>query len=296
MSFENQTSRTSATGSGSAGQVVSFSFPISATSDLVCYKLVTATGVQSTLTETTNYTVTITGDTGGSITTVTAIETTEQIHAVRATPKTQTLDLTQGGSFNANNIEDAFDKQTKVAVDAHDKTDRSIRYPNTDPTSSIADLPSSVDRAGYVLGFNSVTGAPEAVDVDDITPAVLSTSHKLLSSTTVSFAADADTTVYTVPANARLVIDHLMIVAAGDAGATTTLSCGQNGATTDFVGNQTLSNLDAAYDAVIVRPAINSTPVKLKSYAAATVIEVTVASQSGVAANTVYLYGTLYAV
>ncbi len=116
----------------------------------------------------------------------------------------------------------------------------------------------------------------------------------LLSATTVSFAADADTALYTVPTNKRCVLSHAVIVAGADAGATTTFSIGQNGAETDFIPANTLSNLDAQYDALIVMPVPNTTPLKIKSYAAATVIEGQVASQSGGAVNTVYLYGTLY--
>ena len=116
----------------------------------------------------------------------------------------------------------------------------------------------------------------------------------LLSTTTISLAADADTTLYTVPAGKRCVLSHAVIVAADDAGATTTLSIGQSGATTDFVPNNTLSNLDAQYDAVIIRPVPATTTLKSKSYAAATVIKATVASQSGAAGNTLYLFGFLY--
>lgn len=116
----------------------------------------------------------------------------------------------------------------------------------------------------------------------------------LLSTTTISLAADADTTLYTVPAGKRCVLSHAVVVAADDAGATTTLSIGQSGATTDFVPNNTLSNLDAQYDAVIIRPVPNTTTLKSKSYAAATVIKGTVASQSGAAGNTLYLFGFLY--
>ncbi len=294
MAFSNQTNRTSATGSGSIGQEVPFSFPISAASDIICYSRVTATGVETTLVETTNYTVAITGDTGGTVTTVTAVAATSQIHVVRATPKTQTLDLEHGGTFSAENVEDAFDKQTRIAVDAHGKADRCLSFPETDPTSSIGDIPNSVDRAGYLLGFDSITGAPEAVGVDGV--AVSANYYRLVSATTVSFAADADTTVYTVPANTRFVPDRLVVVAAGDAGATTTLSCGQDGAEDDFVSATELSNLDAAYDAVTICPPAGMVPSKIKSYAAATVIQVQVATQSGVAGNTVYLYGTLYTV
>lgn len=116
----------------------------------------------------------------------------------------------------------------------------------------------------------------------------------LLSTTTISLAADADTTLYTVPAGKRCVLSHAVIVAADDAGATTTITIGQNGATTDFLASNILSNLDAQYDAVIVKPIPNTTPLKSKSYAAATVIEATVASQSGAAGNTLYLFGFLY--
>ena len=116
----------------------------------------------------------------------------------------------------------------------------------------------------------------------------------LLSTTTVAFNADADTTLYTVPTGKRCVLSYAIVVAAGDAGATTTVSIGQNTAETDFVPANTLSNLDAEYDSVILMPIPNTTPLKIKSYAADTVIEAQVASQSGVAGNTIYLFGIIY--
>ena len=92
MTFTNQTCRTSAVGNGAVGQEVAFLFPINDTSDVVVTKRVILTGVETELTETTNYTIEITGDTGGTLTTVTAIEVTEQIHIVRDTPNTQELE------------------------------------------------------------------------------------------------------------------------------------------------------------------------------------------------------------
>ena len=115
----------------------------------------------------------------------------------------------------------------------------------------------------------------------------------LLSATTISFAADADTTLYTVPAGKRCVLSHAVIVAAA-AVSTTTITIGQSGATTDFLAANTLSNLAAQYDAVIVKPIPNTTPLKSKSYAAATVIKATVAANAGSAGNTLYLFGFLY--
>lgn len=119
-------------------------------------------------------------------------------------------------------------------------------------------------------------------------------SASLLSTTTVAFNANGDTTLYTVPTGKRLVLSHAIVVAGADAGATTTISIGASGTTTDFIPANTLSNLDAQYDAVQLRPIPNTTPLKNKSYAAGTVIAATVANQSGGATNAVYLYGTLY--
>lgn len=116
----------------------------------------------------------------------------------------------------------------------------------------------------------------------------------LLSATTVAFNADADTTIYTVPVGKRCILSHAIIVAGADAGATTTIAIGANGTETDFIPANTLSNLDAQYDSVIVKPIPNTTPLKNKSYAAGTVIQAQVATQSGGATNTVYLFGTLY--
>lgn len=116
----------------------------------------------------------------------------------------------------------------------------------------------------------------------------------LLSATTVAFDADADTTVYTVPVDKRCVLSHAIVVAGADAGATTDLSIGQAAAGTDFVSGIVLSNLDAANDAVKIEPIPADPPVKAKSYAAGTVIEAKIATQSGGATNTIYLFGFLY--
>lgn len=116
----------------------------------------------------------------------------------------------------------------------------------------------------------------------------------LLSTTTLALNANADTTIYTVPTGKRCVLSHAVLVAGADAGATTTLAIGADGAETDFLAANTLSNLDAANDAVILRPIPNTTPLKSKSYAPGTVIQAQVGSQSGGATNTLYLFGFLY--
>lgn len=173
MTFTNQTNRTSAVGTNTVGQVVPFLFPINDTSDLTVKQRVTATGVETDLAETTNYTVTITGDTGGSITMVTAVATTAEIHVIRDTPNTQELDLEQGGTFNAENVEDALDKNTKLTIENSDALVRTLRAPATDATSLDMELPNSVDRASQFLSFDS-NGEPTIVS--SVAPATATVS------------------------------------------------------------------------------------------------------------------------
>jgi len=115
----------------------------------------------------------------------------------------------------------------------------------------------------------------------------------LLSTTTVSLAANAQTTLFTVPAGKRCVLHGALLVAGADAG-TTTCTIGQVGALTDFLGTQTLSGVNAEYDAAWMEPVPNSTPVMRKSYAAGTVIQMDVGAHAGGATNTVFLFGVLY--
>lgn len=115
----------------------------------------------------------------------------------------------------------------------------------------------------------------------------------LLSTTTVSFGADGQTTLYTVPTGKRCILHSARIVAAADAG-TTTASIGEVGALTNFVAAHTLSNLDAQYDSVSLMPVPSTTPPKTKSYPAGTVIQCNIENHSGAAGNTIYLFGTLY--
>ena len=115
----------------------------------------------------------------------------------------------------------------------------------------------------------------------------------LLSSTTVSLAADADTVIYEVPTGKRCILDHAILVAGADAGESD-ISIGQNSAETDFIGVTNLDNLNAQYDSMLLSPVPSATPATLKSYAAGTVIEAKVANHAGGTTNTLYLFGLLY--
>ena len=115
----------------------------------------------------------------------------------------------------------------------------------------------------------------------------------LLSTTTVSLAANADTTIYTVPTGKVCILSHAILVVGADA-STSDISIGANGTETDFIPAYDLQHLDAANDAGLLMPIPAVEVLKLEAYAAATVIEAKVTNQAGGASNKVFLFGTLY--
>lgn len=155
MTMSNQTNRTSAIGTGTE-QTVPFSFPVVNNSDITVEKRLITTGAATTLAETTDYTVTNNGSAGGSITTITPfIPATYEIHIIRNTPMTQELDLEAGGSFNAENIEAALDKNTRLIVENADTAKRALHAPDTDAVALDMTIPNAVDRASKNLGFDA---------------------------------------------------------------------------------------------------------------------------------------------
>lgn len=120
-------------------------------------------------------------------------------------------------------------------------------------------------------------------------------AEKLLSRTTVGFTANGVATLYTVPTSAtRCILTKAVVIAAGDAGATTTINIGVASSYNDFIPATVLSNLDAANDVAILQPIMASPAAKSKSYAAGAALIAQITNFSGAAGNTVLLYGILY--
>jgi len=109
---------------------------------------------------------------------------------------------------------------------------------------------------------------------------------------TVSLAAAANTTLYTVPTGYTCVIDHVDLILGGDA-STSAITIGRSTALTDFLDTQTLSALDADGDKTCLRPVPHATSVKEKTYAAGTIIQVAVTTGNGNATNYMILWGYL---
>jgi len=116
----------------------------------------------------------------------------------------------------------------------------------------------------------------------------------LLSVTEITDLSVADvTTIYTVPVGKTCILTKAIVRANADVGASLAVTIGSSGTPTDFLNTQTLSNLDAASDAVTLRPVPNATPVKQKEYAAAILIQIDVSVAGNAVAGTVYLFGIL---
>jgi len=117
----------------------------------------------------------------------------------------------------------------------------------------------------------------------------------LLSSTAIATHAtlNAETTIYTVPTSKTCIPCFAFLRIAGDVGNVCTITIGQNGAESDWIGTTTLSNLDAAGDVVCLWPVPSATPEKMKEYAAAVVLKYKVTTAGNAVAGTLYLFGNL---
>jgi hypothetical protein len=120
-------------------------------------------GAETTLTLTTDYSVTGAGDeNGGSITTVETYASGGYITIVRNVPITQLTDYVAQDAFPAESHEAALDKLTMVAQQQDELLARSLSFPVSDPiTRAEATLPITSLRLDRLLVFDDLTGLPE---------------------------------------------------------------------------------------------------------------------------------------
>jgi microcystin-dependent protein len=135
-----------------------FSFPIvgTDTSQIMVILREESTGDETTLAETTHYTVSAVNNDysgGGTVTTVDTYSGDYQLTILRDTPRTQTTDLTESRILRASTLENAYDKITLIAQDLYELLDRSLKLPKTD-TQTDLEIPDSVTRANKYLAFD----------------------------------------------------------------------------------------------------------------------------------------------
>lgn len=187
MTISTTTNRVTYTGNG---VTVAFSFPYAffAQADLVVVETIIATGVQTTKTLTTHYTISGSVDalghysSGGTVTAVTAPASTVTWTIYRDPAATQTTDLVENDPMPAESLEAALDYQTMLNQRTRDIAARSLRQPEGD-SATIDRLPSKVDRASQYLGFDS-DGDPIALAAPAGTSAVSAFMATVLDDTT----------------------------------------------------------------------------------------------------------------
>jgi len=191
--------------------VFSFAFRVFTSSEVVV-TLADSTGVETTLTPSTHYTVSLNSDQdadpGGTITTTGASSPYASGNTLTLTSDvalTQATDLPSGGPWSAVVVERALDKLTVLVQQVFGYISRGLRQPVSD-AATIGELPTKTNRASMFLAFDadgdpiaadSVTGVPVtaymATVLDDTTAAAARTTldaARLVASLTEDTAPD----------------------------------------------------------------------------------------------------------
>ena len=150
------------TGTGTTGPFT-FAFKVFQASDLYLVKIEIATGIETVLVLTTNYTVTLNGNQdgnpGGSITLVAALTSAYKLMITSDMANLQPTDITNQSGFYPEVITDALDRATIQIQQMSDELTRSIKIPISDGLSLDMDLPPVASRTNKYLVFDA-SGLP----------------------------------------------------------------------------------------------------------------------------------------
>lgn len=169
-----------------------FTFKVFATTDIVVTKTVIATGVESTLVLTTDYTVSLNADQnanpGGTVNynpSGSPMTSANEITVTSGVPQLQTLDLTNGGGFFPSAIANALDRAVILNQQLAEKVSRALVFPVSE--TPVPQLPSVIDRASKFLAFDT-SGNPIAASTVTTFP-VSAFMGTVLDDTTAAAAA-----------------------------------------------------------------------------------------------------------
>ena len=209
------------TGSAGTGPYA-FSFALLATSDIAVYKDTTL------LTETSDYTVTLSATTGtGSITLAVAANSGHTITLIGSRALARTTDFVTAGSLTASALNVDFDSLVIFSQQLAEENSRNLKAPVTEGISGTTDMtiPPKATRASKILEFDS-NGNPTV----SITATSLSTIAGITGNiTTVAGIAANVTTVAGISANVTTV--------AGIASNVTSVAAVSSLITSDFVSD-----------------------------------------------------------
>ena len=141
-----------------------FAFKVFSSADLLVKDLVTATGIESTLSIVTHYTAALNSDQnanpGGTITLVSALASGHTLTITSDLEPLQSVDLTNQGGFYPRVINDALDKLTILCQQAIFADSKTLQL----PSGSVASTAFPIPGAGKFLRWNLSGDAIEAID------------------------------------------------------------------------------------------------------------------------------------
>lgn len=165
-----------------------FAFKTFVAGDLDVY-LTSALGVDSTLALTTHYTISLSGDQdaspGGTLTMLTAPATGETLTILRSIDATQLTDITNGGGFYPQVIENALDKLTMLAQQNAEKLDRAIVVGVTD-TMTANELLAELAASEAAAAASAATAASDAATANDAAVAAAASAASIGSTVTTA--------------------------------------------------------------------------------------------------------------
>lgn len=183
--------------------VFSFTFKCFDQGDLKVV-LTNSSGVDATLTITTDYTVALNSnqDTspGGSITTTGSSsppDTGEKLTILNEPAYTQGTDLITGGGFYPDVVETALDRSTVLARRAKEQVGRSVQIPVSDSAGTTVLLPTNTLRANKALVFDA--DGDVGVSVDNYTDQTTASAASAATASAAATAAQSAASAVAIP-------------------------------------------------------------------------------------------------
>ena len=129
-----------------------------------------STGVDTTLTLTTDYTVAGAGGSSGSVTLVTALASGQQLTVIRNVPFTQDADYVQNDAFPAESHERSLDKLTMQTQQLLEAVDRAAKLPVTSTADSEELVADITLLANNITQLTAIYSAIDAINTvaDDL--------------------------------------------------------------------------------------------------------------------------------
>ncbi len=144
------------TGDGST-VVFPFTWLVWKTSEIKVILRTVATGKETTLQPTTDYSVSLSGDlpSAGNVTTVATYTSTSEIIIKSDFPQTQEVDYVPGDKFPAESHEEALDRSVRLSQQLQEQFGRAVLWPETTILEDV-ELPEiSSSLVGFFLGVNN---------------------------------------------------------------------------------------------------------------------------------------------